>query len=98
MEAVPLALVDPLIASGQSYATDLGVGRPALLPRARSGVYPDNIQADVSPERLRRFFSKIEGGYRISRGIRDMCIFAQHIEIGNPGITDGRKNSAQIRI
>ena len=57
----------------QFFGTDVSDSNAG---RARSGVYPDNIQADVSPERLRRFFSKIEGGYRISRSIRDMCIFA----------------------
>src|SRR5260370_18180532 len=46
--------------------------------RARNGVYPENIQGDVSPERLRRFFTKVDGGYRISKAIRDICIIAQH--------------------
>jgi two-component system, chemotaxis family, CheB/CheR fusion protein len=57
----------------QVFGTDVSEGN---VRHARSGVYPDNIQADVSPERLRRFFSKVEGGYRISKGIREMCIFA----------------------
>ena len=65
----------------QFFGTDVSDNN---VGRARSGVYPDNIQADVSPERLRRFFSKIEGGYRISRGIRDMCIFAQHNILSDP--------------
>jgi two-component system, chemotaxis family, CheB/CheR fusion protein len=58
--------------------SDLGV------TKARNGVYPENIQADVSPERLRRFFTKIEGGYRVSKTIRDMCIFAQHNIFNDP--------------
>ena len=65
----------------QFFGTDVSESNVA---RARSGVYPDNIQTDVSPERLRRFFSKIEGGYRISKSIRDMCIFAQHNILGDP--------------
>jgi two-component system CheB/CheR fusion protein len=65
----------------QFFGTDVSESNVA---RARSGVYADNIQADVSPERLRRFFSKIEGGYRISKGIRDMCIFAQHNILSDP--------------
>src|SRR5262249_42421664 len=48
------------------------------------GLYPENIQGDVSPERLRRFFTKVEGGYRISKTIRDMCIFAQHNVLNDP--------------
>jgi two-component system CheB/CheR fusion protein len=65
----------------QFFGTDVSESN---VGRARSGVYQDNIQADVSPERLRRFFSKIEGGYRISKGIRDMCIFAQHNILSDP--------------
>ena len=35
---------------------------------ARHGLYPLSIAADVSPERLRRFFTKADGGYRVSEG------------------------------
>src|SRR4029077_19519218 len=65
----------------QFFGTDVSESN---VGRARSGVYQDNIQADVSPERLRRFFSKVEGGYRISKGIRDLCIFAQHNILSAP--------------
>ena len=59
-------------------ASDMSVAK------ARTGWYPENIQADVSPERLRRFFLKVEGGYRISKKGRDMCIFAQHNVLNDP--------------
>ena len=36
------------------------------------------------PERLRRFFLKVEGGYRINKNVRDMCIFAQHNLLVDP--------------
>lgn len=52
--------------------------------KARNGFYPENIQGDVSPERLRRFFVKTEGGYRINKNVRDMCIFAQHNLLNDP--------------
>ena len=52
--------------------------------RARNGVYPENIESDVSAERLRRFFTKTENGYRISKNIRDLCIFAQHNVLNDP--------------
>jgi two-component system CheB/CheR fusion protein len=52
--------------------------------KARGGVYPENIQADVSAERLRRFFTKVEGGYRVSKAVRDMCIFSQHNLLNDP--------------
>jgi two-component system CheB/CheR fusion protein len=52
--------------------------------KARNGMYPENIQGDVSPDRLRRYFTKAEGGYRVSKAIRDMCIFAQHNVLNDP--------------
>src|SRR5262249_29914916 len=33
---------------------------------------------------LRRFFTKVDGKYRISKSIRDMCIFAQHNLLNDP--------------
>jgi two-component system CheB/CheR fusion protein len=65
----------------QFFGTD--VSEPSIT-KARAGVYPENIQGDVSPERLRRFFTRVEGGYRISKSIRDMCIFAQHNVLNDP--------------
>ena len=65
----------------QFFGTDIS---ESAIGKARSGLYPENIQADVSPERLRRFFTKIEGEYRISKNIRDMCIFAQHNVLNDP--------------
>ena len=40
--------------------------------------------AAVSQERLRRFFSRVEGGYRISKTIREMCVFARHNIFADP--------------
>lgn len=65
----------------QFFGTDVS---DASIGKARAGLYPENIQGDVSPERLRRFFTKVEGGYRISKAIRDMCIFAQHNVLSDP--------------
>lgn len=65
----------------QIFGTD--VSDPSI-KKARVGWYPDNIQGDLSPERLRRFFTKSERGYRIGRNIRDMCIFAQHNVLSDP--------------
>ncbi len=65
----------------QLLGTDLS---ETSIKAARSGVYPSNIQGDVSPERLRRFFTKVEGGYRINKTIREMCIFAQHNLLNDP--------------
>ncbi len=48
----------------QIYSTDIDEDVIAV---ARGGVYPANIAIDVSPERLRRFFSKEENGFRIKK-------------------------------
>ena len=58
----------------QIFATDLN---EALLEKARSGLYSKNIEADVSPERLRRFFVEDSGGYRVNKPLREMCVFAR---------------------
>ena len=67
--------------SVQIFGTDLSV--PAIR-RARSGIYRDSIRADVSPDRLKRFFNKVEGGYQISKPIRDMCVFANQNVFSDP--------------
>ncbi|MGA7495286.1 MAG: chemotaxis protein CheB [Isosphaeraceae bacterium] len=45
---------------------------------ARAGMYIENIAADVSPERLRRFFTQVDNCYQICKSIRDICIFSRH--------------------
>ncbi|MFU8821117.1 MAG: chemotaxis protein CheB [Gammaproteobacteria bacterium] len=69
----------------QIYATDLD--RDAVT-QARTGCYPDNIAADVSPERLARNFLPDEGdGYRIAKAIREMVVFAPQNIISDPPFT-----------
>ncbi len=68
----------------QVFATDLD--RDAV-DKARQGTYADNITADVSRERLQRFFSKEEHGYRVRREIREMVIFAPQNLIMDPPFT-----------
>jgi two-component system CheB/CheR fusion protein len=65
----------------QIFATDLNA---AGIDKARSGVYPKGVVQDLSPERLRRFFVEIDGSYRISKPIRDMCIFARQNVLADP--------------
>jgi len=57
----------------QIFGTDIS---DAALETARAGHYAPNIVADVSPERLGRFFSGDESGYQISKTVRDACVFA----------------------
>lgn len=58
----------------QIFATDIS---STAVDKARAGFYPETIAADVTPDRLRRFFQRIDGGYRINKMIRDMCVFAR---------------------
>jgi two-component system CheB/CheR fusion protein len=67
----------------QVFATD--IDRQALA-EARAGLYPASIAADVSPERLARYFSAEADGsaYRIHKTIRDMLIFSEQDVIKDP--------------
>lgn len=64
------------------FATDLD--RDAIA-RARAGLFPENIVADVSPERIAAFFTKEDGqGFRIRKDIRDMVTLAPQDVIADP--------------
>src|SRR6266404_6074355 len=65
----------------QLFGTDL---RQGSIEKARAGTYPESVVADISPERLQRFFVKVEGGYRINKTIRDICVFARHNLLQDP--------------
>ncbi|MEI6149183.1 MAG: CheR family methyltransferase, partial [bacterium] len=65
----------------QFFGTDINL---AALEWARAGLYPAAIAADVSPERLRRFFTKTDGGYRINKSIRELCVFARQNLVADP--------------
>jgi two-component system CheB/CheR fusion protein len=45
---------------------------------ARAGLYSNSALTEVSPARLSRFFDRAEGGWRIGKRIRDLCIFVRH--------------------
>ncbi|HUI20554.1 MAG TPA: chemotaxis protein CheB [Methylocella sp.] len=65
----------------QLFGSDLD-GR--ALTVAREGRYPKTIEADVSEERLRRFFSPEGDHYRVRRELRDMIAFAVHDLVKDP--------------
>jgi two-component system CheB/CheR fusion protein len=52
--------------------------------KARAGWYPETIAADVSSERLRRFFVKTDKGFQVSKRVRDLCIFARQNLTNDP--------------
>jgi two-component system CheB/CheR fusion protein len=68
----------------QIFATDLD---ESAINRAREGIYPIGIAADVSPERLERFFKLDDSQYRISKEIREAVIFAAQNLIQDPPFT-----------
>ncbi|MEO7336244.1 MAG: CheR family methyltransferase, partial [Caldimonas sp.] len=59
----------------QVFATDLD---EQSIHTARSALYPETIEADVSSERLARFFVKQHQGYRLRRELREVVMFAVH--------------------
>lgn len=58
----------------QIFATDIS---EAAIAQARTGIYPQPLLVDVSPERLRRWFVPVEGGYQIGKQVRELCVFAR---------------------
>jgi two-component system CheB/CheR fusion protein len=65
----------------QVFATDID---EAAIATAREGSYTETIEADVSMERLRRFFTKEPGGYHIKKNVRERVLFTVHNLIKDP--------------
>lgn len=63
------------------FGTDIS---ETAIENARSGIYTDKQMLEVEPERLSRFFVKLESGYQIIKSIREMCIFAQQNVVQDP--------------
>lgn len=68
----------------QVFATDLDKD---AIAKARAGVYPENISADVSPKQMSRFFTKEDNGCRVTSEIRQMVTFAPQSLILDPPFT-----------
>ena len=68
----------------QIFATD--IDRRAI-DAARAGLYPDGIRADVSRDRLQRFFVQEGDFHRISKELRESVIFAEQNLIRDPPFT-----------
>ena len=65
----------------QVFATDLN---EKVLDKARYGLYPKTLSDEISPERLRRFFVEEQGGYRVSKSLREMVVFARQNLFADP--------------
>jgi len=58
----------------QIFATDISED---VLDRARAGIYPESVVADLPPARLKRFFARVDKGYQVVQSVRETCIFAK---------------------
>ena len=65
----------------QVFASDVD---PEAVATAREGLYPESIEADVSAERLARFFSKDDHGYRVLPELRATVVFTVQDVLADP--------------
>lgn len=65
----------------QIFGTDIN---EKVIDKARRGIYSQSIKDDISPERLRNFFIKVDNGYQIIKIVRDMCVFARQDMVNDP--------------
>ena len=65
----------------QVFATDID---DQAIEKARAGLYPESIAADVSQARLTHFFTQEDSTYRIRKNIRDLVVFAKQDIIKDP--------------
>jgi two-component system, chemotaxis family, CheB/CheR fusion protein len=65
----------------QIFATDLN---ESSVQKARTGAYPKYAAQDISAERLHRFFYEVDGNYRITKSIREICVFSKHNVLADP--------------
>ena len=65
----------------QIFGTDAS---DSSIETARNATYPETISGEVSAERLRRYFVKVDRGYQVSKRVRDSCIFARQNLANDP--------------
>lgn len=77
--SLAITFLEYMIAKGMDNALQI-FGTDASeqsIEAARLAIYPESVIADVGPERLRRFFVKVDRGFQLSKRVRDLCIFAK---------------------
>jgi two-component system CheB/CheR fusion protein len=65
----------------QMFATDID---ETAMTVARTARYPATLVNEVPPERVRRFFVQEGASYRVTKDLREMCIFSNHSVIRDP--------------
>ena len=81
MAFVEAAEKAPRLRELKVFATDLS---ERMLEKARRGLYAKSLVADITPQRLQRFFVETDGGYRIDKTVRDMVVFARQNLTADP--------------
>jgi two-component system CheB/CheR fusion protein len=84
--SIAMCLVESIPASSspvpiQIFGTDISERGIAI---ARAATYSKNQVAELSPERQARFFARAENGYRITKPVREMCVFARQNLLADP--------------
>ena len=75
--SIAMLFLEEMAAAGQNinlqvFASDVDADAVAV---ARNGLYPASIEANMTPERLARFFVKDGDGYRVTPALRDAVVF-----------------------
>ncbi len=75
MDDLPQSITFPL------FGTDINA---QAVEKAREGLFPKSVSADISSERLKRFFTKEGDFYRIRKEIRDCVVFSAQNLLRDP--------------
>ena len=68
----------------QIFGTDLDENAINI---ARAGRYPESIAADLTPERLKKFFIHDDGYFQVKKTLREMAVFATQNIVKDPPFT-----------
>src|SRR5689334_12746208 len=84
--SIAMLFLEEIAAAGrnlklQVFASDVDEDAVAF---ARHGIYPETIQADVSPPLLARFFTKEDNSYRVVPALRDVAVFTVQDVLADP--------------
>ena len=79
----------------QIFATDLS---EQAISKARIGIYTQQDLETVSPKRIQRFFVKADGGFRVNKAVREMCVFAPHNILRDPPFSRRKKKPSMLFI
>jgi two-component system CheB/CheR fusion protein len=66
------------------FATDVN---PLIIELAAAGQYPESIAAELSPQRIERFFNQQDGLFTVKPELRQAIVFARHNLLTDPPFT-----------